>query len=260
MSKFDLCAKKYYEMIKKIFPLNDRLEKEYNKCINMLIDRYNIKNKIIMSIGPGIGNEEYYFSINNELILIDIDEHNSLKKLLNDNYENLKWNIGDNKLVFIIDDINNQLISTNNNNNILINNKVDLIYISSLTIDVVGKNDRYYNDGELFIPIYNNLINDYLVENGLFIQQLYGSSIIPPLDIIVKKLEELNVTVLDIYQFKNALSIMLLVTIKTNKENAKNMYNDYKGIITNFHGRAFMEYNEQERIEETKIIHSYSII
>lgn len=255
MSKFVLCKKKYYNLIKSLMPLTEILENDYKKCIGQIIERYNIKNKKILSIGPGIGNEEYYFSIDNELTMVDIDEQNSLIKLLSDNYENIKYENDENIMFFILDDICNQI----NPETTLINTKMDVIYISSLTIDIIGKNERYLNTGELFIPVYKNLIDTHLKENGLFIQQLYGSSIIPPPEIIIKKLEELGVTVLDIYQFEYSPSIMLLITIKSNKNTAKELYKNYKSEITNFHARAFQTYDNNKRLEAIKIKHVWNI-
>ncbi len=60
-----------------------RDKEKVRDTMNQLISRFNISGKRILSVGPGLGYEEYwFFKANCRLVFVDIDEYGSLEPYL----------------------------------------------------------------------------------------------------------------------------------------------------------------------------------
>lgn len=230
--------------------------KECSYTIRQLVERYNIKEKNILSVGPGTAFEEYWFMKygKNRMTFIDIDEGHSilpmLTKMIND--KKLENGNGNNKekINYLIGDATIDSIPAS-----LKKDGFDVLYFSGFTPHELNlsriyknklKNNIWPKDEKVIHESIINLTNKLLLPSGLLIIQEYAGS--PDinasgyLESIKNELLTNGITLLEVYSFGNSNHIHLIVGIKgfSNDENVKLFLQHLKNakLITRFHGRA----------------------
>ncbi len=218
MRKYEVAAEEYFEKLRE-----DKTPKElgyffedFEKPMNQLIERYNIKNKKVLSIGGLFGHEEYYFSINGCNITI-VDENYYAMKYLDelDTSENPN-------LTYIIGNIQEVLKEEANT--------YDVIYLSGFPQELQW-NDKGFSD------LILNCINTFL-DKGVFICQTYHGGFAMNYPTSIKLLEaqckQEDLFLEAIYYFELYPAISLVILYKGERETL----DINKGSkITQFHGR-----------------------
>lgn len=103
-------------------------------CMELLINRFNIRNKSILSLGGGICAEERHFQrAENRVTIIDIDESGSLNGLLT--------TLNEGPSEYIIADATSQVLQKSK--------KYDLLFLSSFTPDELRRDQVLRNPDEI---------------------------------------------------------------------------------------------------------------
>jgi hypothetical protein len=209
-------------------------------CARQLVDRYDIQNRSILSLGGGAAAEEYYLTRfgNNRLTVIDIDEHGAIRPIL----ETLPAG----PLNYIIGDA--QQVDAP---------EFDLLFISGFTPDELRRSDvhrqRDTDDYQLMIERHGGwewppwrdpfhpIVHQYLERlpaGGLFIAQSYCGGLdaignrfyLPACE---RQLLSLGLELLEVWRFTETVGVMLYVAQKHGGQRPR-----MQAPLTRFHGRA----------------------
>lgn len=218
MKKYEVNAKEYFEKLRE-----DETPKElgyffedFEKPMNQLIERYDIKNKRVLSIGGLFGHEEYYFSINGCNITI-VDKNIYATKHL----EVLKPSENP-TLTYIVGDIQEVIKK---------GNKFDVIYLSGLPEELQWNDNGF---SELILECINTFLDE-----GLFICQTYHGGLAMNYPTSITLLEEQckreDLFLESLYYFELYPAISLVILYKGEREGL-DINKDSQ--ITQFHGRS----------------------
>ena len=250
------------------FKLNSNFKNFFKKhnqqCeepMSQLISKYNLSNSKMLSVGPKLGHEEYWFYKNDcNLTFIDMDEEKNLESYLKQINEKQSKKL----LTYIIDDANNLQSYTTE--------KFDAVYFSSFTPnelrnwDVVSKrklsfgkkiinrighqlnissfNKKWPIDKEPFIPLTMKIIENSLKKGGLLIYQSHASGVDSRnpdyINLMKHQLSENGIILLHVFLFVDFPAVHLVVGYKGTKEDATRFLKTIKNNaeISTFHGRA----------------------
>jgi hypothetical protein len=253
----------------------ERDRKKVRDAVNQLIARYNIRDKQVLSIGPGMGYEEYWFYESKcQLRLVDFDETKTIEPYLNtlkpsDNSHCMKYFIGDAKDYYL-----------------QYKEKFDICYFSSFTPDERrrgGIRNKYLSKPPLFHrvikylsrllylgylvnktpylkkvcryswpqnanPFHDLVISitqDFLENGGLFIYQSYCDGVDIQsnphfIKLARKQLRTIGVELLEVYNFTQGPANCLMVGVKASEKEAKVFADKISAnpALTKFHGRS----------------------
>jgi len=236
--------------------------------IQQLVQKYQIKNKKILSIGPAVGSEEYWFWDNgNSLTFIDIDQGNViepfLKVLPQKTSDCLTYYIGnaydysDNKFQgrfdvcycssFAPDELRRKEILkeySRFNLNVFIARVIRKL-IKVLKIKKYIRIENWPKNENPIMDLIINYVDEYLEMGGIFIQQEYGYPIDfrsnPHAIVLIKRqLDKIGVQLLRIYSFKEKYLSNLIVGYRGTREDALAFLETIKPVpdINIFHGRS----------------------
>jgi hypothetical protein len=229
--------------------------------MSQLIERYEIRQKSVLSIGSSWGWEEYWlFQYRNSLHFVDIDEGKSIESYL----RTLSTARNDDQLTFFVGDASEYIGQCQE--------RYDVVYISSLTPDEYRRVDiiRRYRDETYgsFSSLINYILRngrlppnwpdhekpfmdlvmkylDSLRDGGLFIAQLYAGGVdlkknphfIP---LVEEQLRSASVILLEVYYQTRRPWVNLIVGYKGSHQEATRFLKriDRNPIITAFHGRC----------------------
>lgn len=249
--------------------LNDDVYFSSNKikvkeAMNQLIQRYNIFEKEVLSIGSSFGFEKYWFYKNRcGLTLVDIDESNNIKPYiskipLSNDENNLKFYLGD-AYEFIK----------------CANQKYDICYYSGFTVDELRRGEiqrknifkiilsrlgvrvnKWPSNENIFCELVLEINNNLLKEGGLFIVQSYSSGINYVedkycIELLKAQLKENGIILLDLFSFKEYPTVSLIVGFKGTEHNAGDYYSKLTNKLTKFHGRSDIR---------TEILNTYQLL
>ena len=236
--------------------------------IQQLVQKYQVKNKKILSIGPAVGSEEYWFWENGNLLtFIDIDQGSVIEPFLKvlpqktsdclTYYIGNAYDYGDNKTCerfnivycssFAPDELRRRDILKGHSK---FNLNILIVRVIRKLMKVLGikKYIRVENWPKKENPILDLIINyvdEYLEMGGLFIQQEYAYPIDfrsnPHAIVLIKRqLEKIGVQLLRIYSFKEKYLSNLIIGYRGTREEALAYLETIKSIpdINIFHGRS----------------------
>lgn len=217
-----------------------------HRTMPSLIDRYQIKHKEVISIGPGTGHEEYYFLADqNHLTFVDIDESHGIEKHLKVFAEQKP--LTQPTIDYFIGDFTTQDMDTT------ASHLFDVVFMSGYTphsmwlLEVTTNPEfNHWNEPNSTLePSIEKAIKNYVKPNGLLIIQLYHGSPDATNSAYVQRLKsdlKLNhMTLLELYHLKEAPGVQLIVAMKAPESKALAYYqNNIKSRtpLIGFHGRA----------------------
>jgi hypothetical protein len=227
MQKFRVSVDDFYRVFSEHAPRVDA-------CMQELVERYDIRGKSVLSIGAGTAREEQQFALaGNDLLLIDVDEQNTLRWRLEGMPEGrgLEYWIGD-ATEF------EQGVGTH-----------DVVYLSSFTPDearrgaIVKENTEAGSRWNPLVDPFHPAVMHYassLRENGLLIVQSYYGSIEigwnpDYLPACRRQLAEAGLHLLEVHRLKDSYGVILYVAVKGKPRIAPATK------ISQFHGRANAE-------------------
>ncbi|NLI92232.1 MAG: hypothetical protein GX434_08535 [Peptococcaceae bacterium] len=245
MKRYTVSAHEFYDGLKTGKP---KLSQEifvdsYLKCqkpMDILIKRYGLFNKCIISIGGSYGHEEYWlYKIgNNMLSFVDIDEDNVIESYL----AGLETPVSkDENLVYYIGDARNVNEYKED---------FEVIYFSGFTpneirtADILARNDHKWPNNELpFHQITIDVTGQLLAPGGLLILQSYCGGITYNqnphcIGLIEKQLASVGIILLDLYYWKESPGISLLIGYKGTRQDADRYFSSREVEISDFHGRG----------------------
>lgn len=261
MTIYKVSCAEYYKGLEQNFSFTRDRDK-VKKAMIQLIDKYNIKNKSVLSVGPGLGYEEYWFNENNcQLTFIDIDETKSIEPYLK--------TVPDGEgLTYILEDAREAIE--------ILGKKYDICYFSGFTPDEIYRRDiqnEYYKSlqkmnfilliiryillklhllgrswpkyRDPFSSLVINISRNALKNGGLFILQSYYAGIdikVNPhfVKLVKKQLSRAGISLLNIYYFKESSDVSLTVGYKGTKDQSNDYLNSIRNNpeLTKFHGRS----------------------
>jgi len=253
MTIYKVSCAEYYKGLEQNFSFTRDRDK-VKKTMIQLIDKYNIKNKSVLSVGPGTGYEEYWFNENNcQLTFIDIDETKSIEPYLK--------TVPDGKgLTYYIGDARQYLKE--------VEGKYDILYLSGFSPDefrrgkIMDDQDKKHKimrkipiicrfvkiiwpkDENPFMDLVINSITS-LKNNGLFISQsFYGVVNIPHnphfIKLIQNQLKQAGIELIALYYFEKKPAVSLVIGYKGTTNQLEDYLHSIKGNpeLTQFHGRS----------------------
>jgi len=259
--KYHVSFQKYF----KIFPSkeSDKTRERTRESMNFLINRFNIKKKSILSIGPGSADEEFWFgTIGNILTFFEIDESDIIEKYIKKDFNQLKSNSKNDELTIYLGDFTNSETPDIG--------KFDILYMSGFTPNEVRRHkimsaytkinqypgqkilENIYGKSDPAWPAWEKPFHPsiekglkYLKEGGLFIYQMYYSA--PDVDanphyIQLTKMQLLDngIIPIEFYGFKNGGGYLLIVGLKGTPDDALQYINKISNNppLLKFHGRS----------------------
>ena len=248
--RFDEYSRPYYEYTR------------YENAMTQLIEKYNLQNKMILSIGSGYGVEEYWFyKTGSSLFLVDIDEQTAIER----NLKKLPLNdIQESTLTYFIEDANVYLQKYSER-------KFDAIFFSSFTLDeqrrgkikddyainknrtvfsriknkIISDNNIWPKDKLLYSDLSMDLAKKNLKIGGFFISQSYCAGVDYKnnpyiIDIVKHQFAQNGMTLLKIYCWKTLPAISLTIGLMNQNLNVKKYLDRIRNNkdISQFHARA----------------------
>lgn len=245
MKTYKTSFKKFYELAIPVYECN---REAYKKPILSLIERYNLFEKKILSIGSGSAQEEFWFHElgRNSITLSDIDESGKIEPMLSSVVET------EGELTYLIGDANQ----------IQGNQDYDVIYISSFTPDenrrseLVGKEMNrlspygWPKNENPFMDMIPKLAINNLKKDGLIIIQSYagGPNIIRNpsyIHICKSQLSKYGLNLVDLFCWKTYPHVALYVATRGSTSDLPKSFQTRKPLST-FHGRG----NEMHGFQE----------
>lgn len=231
--------KKYIVNYEDFYKYSKEQTENVKETMNQLINKFDLKNKDILAVAPGIGIEEYWFyRSGSHLTFVDIDLQGTLEPFL----KQISLTSPSSGLIYYIGDAGEYLTISDST--------FDVLYISSLTNDEkrrgeIIKKYRYWPSDQY--P-YNSLVQDLadkkIKKGGLFIYQSYYGCVDVSNPLYLKLLKEqlanIGIILLKVYAFKSSPGVSLTIGIKGNQIAALNYLEKIKNNpeITKFHGRS----------------------
>lgn len=207
--------------------------------MNQLVNRYDIKNKNVLSLASYYGHQEYFFGKNNcNLTFVDIDDGNDiepyLKKLQSTQNEKLHFYIGD------ADNYYNEYKSK-------MKESFDILFISSFTLDeirrrdILKKNNSRWTKDDVYMDTVENY-TDFIKDGGLFISLSYAYSIEyfknpHAIKLVQKQLKKKGIVLIELYQLVSAPHVSMTIGYKGSVKQAKKYVKTLKDEINTIHGR-----------------------
>lgn len=203
--------------------------------MNQVINRFDLSGKSILSIGAGLGYEEYWFyKAQCKLTLLDIGYNHILRQTKEEEEPSL---------IYIVGDIYEVVKEFEDN--------YDLLYIAGMHRDMIyNKNKTGFSD------LIFECIERFL-DKGLFICQIIHGRIKmddpQSVNLIKEQCRQKDLYLISIYHFSPRYTHVNLVTIFKGSEEELNEYMESikeNPEITRFHGRS-------EVITEIKKVYEY---
>lgn len=201
------------------------------EAMKLLVDRYNTYSKTVLSVGSGLGHEEYWFYRSGcALTMVDIDEHRSIEPYL----EQLPQDSREAALSFYIGDAAEVCPS-------LPSLRFEVCYFSSFTPDELrreriiaeylarGPDARYPSWPEQAEPFHHlvlAILQSLLAPSGLFLCQSYcgGPDLIANPHFVEqsrRQLRTVGVELVEAYCLEGAPGVKLLVGYKGAEHDAR---------------------------------------
>lgn len=211
------------------------------ETMEQLIAKYDLRNKEVLSIGPGLGMEEYWlYKQGCQLTFVDIDQHGTIETYL----QRLPASTAGQKLMYYLGDAYDYLKSC-------CEHKFDVLYTSSLTNDELHRKaimDKYtaWPIGAFpYLDVIENLAKESVRQDGLFIHQSYSGGVNVKtnpqfIDSIKQQLAGAGFVLVKNYIFQSAHGVLLTIGYKGSKQDAITFANTIKRNpeISRFHGRS----------------------
>jgi len=230
MKKYEVDANSYYEKLRE-----DKIPSElgysfecYEDTTNQLINKFNLRNKKVLSLASLFGFEEYFFYINGCTLTL-VDKNSSISRY----FEGVKHS--DNPtLTYIIAYIEDLTYH-------YLNDEWDILLMDGFPPDILFKNDLVFS--ELALKFIDNL-----KKGGLFICENYsvGPLMDDPVNIkaIKDQFESNGLQLLYVYHFRPYhTNISLIIGFKGSREEGLEFLEtvQHNPEITNFNGRCKVE-------------------
>jgi len=252
----------------------ESFEKHKELCrepMNQLIKKYNLHSKKVLSIGPGLAFEEYWFFKNGGSLTFISDQEIFSNSKINLEKQN-------NHLAYIIDDaknFKNYLTDTfdvvyfssfppNELTNRTIRHKYQfsivrrgLNLLSRKTkINFLQKQWTWPHNEKPFIDFVMEIMETVLGTGGLVIHQSYASDIdtrsINYIDRVKEQLDSINIRLLAVYYFIDRPHVKLIIGYKNNLSEAIKFATKIKNNpeINSFHGRGIANIKKFQGIKK----------
>lgn len=233
------------------FIANDPKLELFRKSAEEIMDRYGIRNKKILCVGPGIAQQEYWFSENgNQLLLIDIDENGvvepklkKIQKAYTSIEEKILYGVGDARRI-----------------NDYISEPFDILLSFGFTLDEfhrskiqeISCNSNHSGFGwpvnqATFSELILNIC-DLLPENGIFISLSYcggpNATQISYVPAIQSTLQKHDMQLLDVHILENSPGVHLVASIKSPSNNID--FPNPKSKISIIHPRSAVTSNVKQ--------------
>jgi hypothetical protein len=224
---------------------------KYRVPMTQLVTRYRLQNKRILSVGSGVGLEEYWFWKNGgRLTLVDLDEHKSIEPLLReisqrpvrDDGKCLRFFIGD------AQELSSRLFEL-----------FDVCYFSSFTPDETRraeiqrqflasqsvKTQSWPQSEKPFMDLVIEILQRNLAPSGFFISQSYygGVDVLGNphfITLMEEQLSSVGVQLLEVYYLQKAPGVILTIGFKGFRQEGLKLLESIaqNPQITRFHGRS----------------------
>lgn len=233
--------KKYQVKPEDFFTVSQKDTTVVREAMEQLIAKYELSDKNVIAIAPGLGIEEYWFYKNGcQLTFVDIDQYGSIESLL----QTLPSETAKGNLAYYIGDAYDYVKS-------YCDGGFQVLYISSLTIDEVRRKNiveqnKYWPDDALpYLDLIEDCARKCVSQGGVFIYQTYYGGINPNenphyIELVKQQLAQAGIILLHVYAFAASPGVMLTIGFKGSEREAVAYLEKIRNNpeLTTFHGRS----------------------